>query len=38
MDLSTVIEVFEKFYHLSGLKMILDKTTILRLGALKAQT
>ena len=31
----TVIEVFEKCYHLSGLKMNLDKTTILRLGALK---
>ena len=35
MDLRTVIEVFEKFYHLSGLKMNLNKTTILRLGALK---
>ena len=34
-DLRTVIEVFEKFYHLSGLKMNLDKTTILRLGTLK---
>ena len=35
MDLRTVIGVFEKFHHLSGLKMNLDKTTILRLGALK---
>ena len=35
MDLRTVIEVFEKFHHISGLKINLDKTTMLILGALK---